>query len=51
MSDMVDNLLSAGWTGIIVVPGASWGQDETATERTGQALLRVRKDIVFDIYL
>lgn len=51
MADMVDNLRSAGWDGVIVVPGASWGQDESVIERMGPALLKGRKDILFDVHV
>lgn len=51
MSDMVDNLRSAGWDGIIVVPGSAWGQDETVIERMGPALLKGRRDILFDVHI
>lgn len=49
-SDMVDNLRSTGWDGIVVLSGAAWGQDETVIERMGPQLLRGRHDIVFDIH-
>ncbi|MDR3709307.1 MAG: cellulase family glycosylhydrolase [Capsulimonadaceae bacterium] len=49
--DMADNLRGAGWDGIIVVPGASWGQDETVIERQGAALTSKRGDIVFDVHI
>jgi len=49
-ADMVDNLRTGGWDGIIVVPGSSWGQDETVIERMGPQLLRGRRDIIFDIH-
>lgn len=49
-ADMVDNLRAAGWDGIIALSGAAWGQDETILERMGPALLRGRRDIIFDIH-
>ena len=33
MTDMVDNLRSAGWDGIILVPGSAWGGDEAVIMR------------------
>ena len=50
-SEMVDNLRSTGWDGIIVLSGAAWGQDETVIERMGPQLLRGRQDIIFDIHV
>lgn len=51
MTDMVDNLRSADWSGIILVPGSAWGQDETVIERMGPRLLAGRNDLIFDVHI
>jgi mannan endo-1,4-beta-mannosidase len=51
MSDMVDNLRTAGWEGVIVVPGSGWGQDETVIERMGHKLERGRRNLIFDVHV
>ncbi|HEY3332822.1 MAG TPA: cellulase family glycosylhydrolase [Capsulimonadaceae bacterium] len=51
MTAMVDNLRTAGWDGIIVVPTTSWGQDEGVIFRKGGDLTKDRKDVVFDVHV
>jgi len=51
MVDMVDNLRSAGWDGIILVPGSGWGQDEAVIEKLGPQLFQGRRDLLFDVHI
>ena len=51
MKDMVDNLRSAGFDGVIVVPGDAWGQDESVIERVGARLIKDRPNLLFDVHV